>query len=79
MGAIAPAVVEHDRARDGFGGADEEAHAGVVLERAFGGGTNLEPCVEARGRGVEALVGEHVAAREIEFFGAGQIERDALA
>ena len=72
-------VVEHDRTRDRFGGADEQAHAGVVLERAFGGGTNLEPCVEARGREVEPLVGENVAAREIELFGAGEIQRDALA
>ena len=79
MGAIVAGVIEDDRARDGLRRADEEPHARVVLERALGGGPNFEPCVEARGGGVEALVGEDVAAREIEFFGAGEIERDALA
>ena len=79
LGSDRAGVIEDDCARDGFRRADEEPHAGVVLECALGGGANFEPCVETRGGGVHALVGEDVAAGEVEFFGAGEIERDALA
>ena len=35
--------LEHDRAADSLGGADEQPHAVVVLQRALGGRPNLQP------------------------------------
>ena len=71
--------LEHDRAADSLGGAEEEAHAVIVLERAFGGRPNLEPRIEPRGRQFEPVIGQHVAALEFHPLGAAQVERDALA
>ena len=70
---------QHDNAADSLGGADEQAHAVVVFERAPGGRPNFHPRVEARGRQFEPVVGDHVAALELHPLGAAQVERDALA
>ncbi len=71
LGRDRACFIEHYRTRDRLCGADEQPHPRIAFESALGGRTNLEPRVETLGRRVEALVGEHVAAREVELLGAG--------
>src|SRR5712692_7884780 len=72
-------LFKHDYAADRLGSADKETDALVALQRALGGGANLESRVEPHRRDLEPFVGEHVAALELEPLAPGQVERDALA
>ena len=56
--------LQQDDPADGLAGADEETQAAVVLERPFCGLPHLDCRVEARGREVESVTGQHVAAFE---------------
>ena len=73
------APVEPDDLADRLGCPGVDAHRGVADERAPGGGTQLDPGVEAVGDAIEGGVADALTALHGTVLDAGEVQRNALA